>query len=245
MSRGIYVALSGAIAQQEALDLTATNVANAVTPGYQRLRPVFKEALATAQGKTPGDPNLRYAEVDRTAVDTSAGAARVTNGALDAVLPRGAYLALATPRGERYTRAASLAVGDDGTVKTQSGSPVASDGGATIQARAGGGAVTLDKDGTVKQAGVALGKLKIVRFETPSALAMEGAGVLSAAQAGAATPATESLEVGSVEESNAQPVTEMTELMTASRAFDAMQKALETLGQVDQRLVTTVINPND
>ena len=50
MSDGIYVALSGAIAQASSLDTTATNLANASTDGYQRVRTVFREALATATG---------------------------------------------------------------------------------------------------------------------------------------------------------------------------------------------------
>ena len=48
MSKGIYVALSGAVAQENALEATASNIANASTTGYQRLRPVFRQVLATA-----------------------------------------------------------------------------------------------------------------------------------------------------------------------------------------------------
>ena len=48
MGDGIYVALSGAIAQSAHLDATAANLANAGTDGYQRVRPVFREELTRA-----------------------------------------------------------------------------------------------------------------------------------------------------------------------------------------------------
>jgi flagellar basal body rod protein FlgG len=243
VSKGLYVALSGAVAQQNALDATASNVANASTPGYQRLRPIFRQALANASGNQ--DPNLRYGSLDRTAIDTSQGAVRTTERPLDVVLPQGAYLALSTARGERYTRATSMAVGPDGSLVTPSGAAVMSESGDAIKVDPAGGAVGIDPDGSVKQAGSAVGKLKLVSFERPDALAPEGSGVLGAGNAGAVTPAKGDLQIGALEDSNAQPVTEMTELMTASRTFDAFQKVLDTLGDVDRRLLTTVPNPGE
>ncbi len=48
MSKGVYVALSGAMVQEQSLEATAKNIANASSAGYQRMRPVFKQALASA-----------------------------------------------------------------------------------------------------------------------------------------------------------------------------------------------------
>lgn len=232
MSRGIYVALSGAIAQENALDATATNVANASSTGYQRLRPVFRQVLANA------DPQLRYGALDHTALDTEAGAIKKTGRSLDVAMPAGTYLAVTTPRGERYTRAGSLVVAADGTLKTTSGTPVAGD----IKANPIGEPVQIAPDGTVKQGKDTIGSLKLVTFEKPEALASEGASTLAVGGAGAVKPSTALLEVGALEESNAQPVTEMTSMMTASRTFEAFQKVLDTLGEVDRKLLTTVPN---
>jgi flagellar basal body rod protein FlgG len=242
VSKGLSIALSGALAQQDALDATATNVANASSAGYQRLRPIFRAVLAKVKD---GSPAIRHVAVERMALDRTPGAPRVTGSALDAVLPSGAYLAVSTPRGERYTRAVSLTVGEDGALKTTSGAPVTGEGGSPVVVSPKGGPVSLDADGTVKQAQATIGKLRIVTFERADALAPEGGRLLGAAGAGAASPSTDPLQVGAVEDSNAQPVTEMTELMTATRTFDAFQKVLDTLGDVDRRLLTTVPNPGD
>ena len=42
MAKGVYSALSGAIAAQTSLDVTAQNLANASTPGFKKLRPIFR-----------------------------------------------------------------------------------------------------------------------------------------------------------------------------------------------------------
>ena len=239
MSKGLYVALSGAVAQEQAMDITATNVANSSSAGYQRMRPVFLQALASAVG----DGEMRYAKAARSTVDTTPGATRVTNNPLDVAMPPGVYLAAITPRGERFTRAGSLGLDAEGTLRTTSGTPVSSDGGVAIKAAPGGGPVHIEPDGSVKQGTNTLGKLKLVSFETPGALDHEGSGLLSGNNAGAVTPSKEPLAVGAVEESNAQPVTAMTEMMQASRTFEAFQKVLDQFGEIDRKLMSTVPTP--
>lgn len=237
MSKGVYVALSGAVAQEQALDITATNVANSSSAGYQRIRPVFRHALARAES---GGSELHYARASTTAVDTTPGATRVTDNPLDIAMPAGVYLATITPRGERVTRAGNLGIDPSGTLRTASGATVSSDTGTPIKANPGGGAVRVEPDGSIKQSNVVIGKLKLVKIENPSALEHEGGGLLSAANAGTQTAATEPLMVGAIEESNAQPVTAMTEMMQASRTFEAFQKVLEQFGEIDRKLLTTV-----
>ncbi len=237
MSKGVYVALSGAVAQENALGATASNVANSSSAGYQRLRPVFRQALATAVGQ---DGELRYVTTSRTALDTTPGAIRVTERPLDIALPPGVYLAATTARGERFTRAGSLSVDKDGGLKTAGGASVVSDGGAPFAVAPGGGGVTVDPDGTVKQGKSSLGKLKLVKFEKPDALEPEGSSLLAVGGAGAMTAATELVTVGAVEESNAQPMAAMTDLMTASRTFEAFQKVLDQFSEIDRKLLTSV-----
>ena len=112
-----------------------------------------------------------------------------------------------------------------------------------IKAAPGGGPVRIDPDGSVKQGTNTIGKLKLVTFETPGALEHEGSGLLSGNSAGAVTPSKEPLAVGAVEESNAQPVTAMTEMMQASRTFEAFQKVLDQFGEIDRKLMSTVPTP--
>ncbi|MBX3206267.1 MAG: flagellar hook basal-body protein [Labilithrix sp.] len=234
MSRGVYVALSGAVAQEHALETTATNLANAATPGYQRLRPVFREVLAGASKKE----NLRYAEVGGTAVDGTRGAVRATGRTLDVALPEGQYLAVATPRGERYTRAGALTLGQDGVLKTVSGTPLVREDGKPLQLSLEGGEPSINPDGSVAQNGEIVARLKIVKGAEGTTFSHEGGGLL-AARGPTPTPTTTTLDVGALEDSNATAVTAMTDLVTASRTFEAFQRMLETFGECDRKVLTT------
>jgi flagellar basal-body rod protein FlgF len=238
MSDGIYVALSGAVAQTSVLDVTATNLANASTDGYQRMRHVFREALAQAQGKD----TFRSVTTASTCLDTTRGTLRVTGRPLDVALPQGAYLAVTTPAGERYTRAASLRVDLQGSLRTAHGDLVVSEAGPPMRSDLSNPlepAVT--QSGEVWQGDTMLGRLKVVSFPKPDQLTPEGGTLLAPTPgAGVATIAKGTLDVGSIEESNASVLTGMTELVTANRTFEAFQRAIATFQQADQKVTTTV-----
>lgn len=241
MSKGVFVALSGAVVQETSLEVTAQNVANASTPGYQRLRPVFKQALASAVN---GDKKLRYVEVDRTAVDTAPGAVKTTGRPLDVAPPSGTFLVVQTPRGDRYTRSGALSVDADGQLRA-AGMPVLNEAGQPIKVDTKSGKdVRIEPDGSVRQgsgpAASTAGRLRLVKFDKPDAVAPEGHGLVGVGGAGDPRPSKEPLSIGALEESNAEPVTAMTEMMSASRTFEAFQRVLDAFNEVDRKLVTTV-----
>jgi flagellar basal body rod protein FlgG len=235
MADGIYLALSGALAQGARLENTANNLANASTDGYQRARAVFRERVSPGGGPVAA----HFSVLDATALDTSAGARRSTGRALDAALPEGVFLAVSTPQGERYTRAVSLTLGPDGALRTAHGDAVPGEDGRPLVP--GAGELTLGPDGALLRGGATVGRLRLVRFARPEALAPEGgARVAATARSGAAQAAPAALEVGAVEESNAPVVSAMTDLVSASRNFEAFQRVIEAFREADRRVVTTV-----
>jgi flagellar basal body rod protein FlgG len=234
-SRGVYVALSGAIAQQQQLDVTANNLANAGTEGYVKSRVVFREVLARAGASE------RYVTSSETVLDTAPGSLRNTNRGLDAALPAGTFAAVdGGANGERYTRALSLSVSPDGQLKTASGDVVVGENGAPLRLNPKLEA-SLGKNGEVLQGGEVVGRLKLVSFAKPERLTHEGSGRLAAnAQSGAAAPTNATIEVGALEDSNASTTEAMTAIVSASRAFEAFERAIQTFHDEDRRLVTTV-----
>lgn len=233
MAKGVYAALSGAVAAETALDATAQNLANSTSEGYRRLRPLFREALAGAEPAPPGAN--RFTMVESTAIDMAPGAIRSTGRDLDAVLPEGAFLAVSTPRGERYTRATSFEVGATGGLRA-GGGDVVDESGEPI-AVPEGAAVTLTPDGQVMADGQTIARLRVVSFEKPSALTPEGASLYAAgADVGAMTVTDASLTVGAVEESNAAPTQSMTEIIKSTRLFDTYQRAIDAFFDLDRRI---------
>jgi flagellar basal-body rod protein FlgF len=236
MSRGIYVALSGAVAQETALETTAQNLANATTTGYQRVRPVFKEVLSGATRK-PGSA-LHNTVVDRTVLDGSRGSLRATGRALDVAMPEGVYLGVTTAGGERFTRAGALKIATDGSLTTATGAKVAGEDGGPINVNTAR-ETTISADGSVMQDGAPVGRLRLVKLDAGASMKHEAGGLL--ASVGAAPVATSAtLDLGALEDSNATVVGSMTDLVTASRTFEAFQRMLDTFGEIDRKVLSTV-----
>lgn len=244
MGDGIYVALSGAIAQAANLESTAQNLANAGTDGYQRVRPVFQEELARAGAH---DPGYHYTQVASTRNDTTRGALRETGRPLDFVLPEGSYLAVTTPRGERYTRAASLSPGIDGVLRTSRGDPVLAEDGRIVKIPGdmeSYASLRVDASGNVLQGeGEVRAQLKIVTFGDPSQLAHDTGALMAASpKSGPPVAAAGKVEVGHLEESNSNVIGAMNDLVVASRTFEAFQRVIDTFRDADRNVVQNVPN---
>jgi flagellar basal body rod protein FlgG len=189
----------------------------------------------------PAAPN-HYSALIGTALDTTPGTLRETGRPLDVALPEGTYLSLQTNNGEQYCRGGSLRVGANGFLQTSQGAQVI-DAKTQKPIKADPNTeVSIDSDGVVKSAdGDAIGKLKISSFSRPDLLQHLGNSMYAATPvAGAATPSTQKIEVGALEESNASVVNCMTDLMTANRSFEAFTKAISEFNEIDRKVVTTV-----
>jgi flagellar basal body rod protein FlgG len=116
---------SGAVAQSNALDATANNIANATTTGFHGDRITFREALGAAKS-----PDVALVGAGTTRVDTQAGALSQTNNPLDLALEGDGMFAVDTPNGVRYTRAGNFKLADDRSLVTVDGYAVRGEGGA-------------------------------------------------------------------------------------------------------------------
>ncbi|MBI4952597.1 MAG: flagellar hook basal-body protein [Myxococcales bacterium] len=238
MSKGIYVALSGALAHQTTLESVATNLANASTLGYRSVVPAFREVLGRTGGPARDAP--RFSAVRRTGIDTTEAPRETTERPLDAALGRSSFLAVQTPAGERYTRAVSLEVASDGTLRTRSGFPVLTEA-ATPLVLEPGSAPSLSETGEVAVGGQVVGRLRVVSFQNPGDMSYEGAYLLAPGpSAGRPDISAEPLVVGSLELSNTSPVRAMTDLMLATRMSEAMDRAIGAFREADQRVASTV-----
>ena len=243
MAKGVYAALSGAVGASVALDVTAQNLANATTAGYQRLRPIFREVLAEQQ-RRPGQPPAppapaanHYSAAQGTVIDLTPGVTRSTGRALDVALPESTFLAVRTGAGERYTRAGSISRTPTGALRLadaelvdEGGKPIVVDPSADVAAT---------PDGRILADGTAVARLRLVRFDQAALLRPESGSLYAASpESGEAQAATGELLVGSLEDSNASPVNAMTELISVSRMFEAYQRAMETFREADRKIVT-------
>lgn len=239
MSDGIWAAVSGAVAQQRALDVTANNVANANTTGFRGDRVAFREALSQASGENEAAPDsLRFVSVSQVQASDEAGSLRQTGGTFDLAIEGDGWFSVDTPGGERYTRAGQFSVDQEGILRSADGASVLAwqdePGGSTQELRVPTGAaeITIGLNGTISADGSEVGQLAVRSFEE-DALTKEGDTRFVAEGTGAASEAN--VLQGYLESSNINAVAGMNQLITVSRSFEAFQKIIDTFQQMDQR----------
>lgn len=229
MADGIYAALSGALAQAQALDTVANNLANGSTEGFKAQRLSFEETLLAQPGAAPQSQTA----VRTASTDFSQGGIQDTGNPLDVALLGEGFLTVETNAGVRYTRAGSLTLSPEGTLVTSAGHPVLGTNG-TIeigQARR----VTIDEHGQVLRDGVVLGQLARVRFAEPQRLVREGERLWSAPAGVEPEPIDVRVQSGALERSNVNALTEMSELIWISRAYEIFHRSIETFDSADQK----------
>lgn len=141
MASGIWPAVSGAIATERTVELTANNLANATTQGFKKDEPTFREYLAPLERPSPvTDIPLRpvmdkdfypldgrdtsHVVVSGTYTDFSPGNLEVTHKPLDLAIDGPGFFEVWTPGGIRYTKTGMFQLSPQGLLVTTEGYPV-------------------------------------------------------------------------------------------------------------------------
>jgi flagellar basal-body rod protein FlgF len=226
-----------------ALDVAANNTANASTFGFKGEQAVFREVLVDAMSAGNASEHMRYNGVFGVKSDLGAGALKVTDRPLDAAISGEGFFAVQTPRGERYTRAGNLQVSANGELVTADGSRLLNTAQRPILVSPGAKSVSLSASGTVTADGEPVGQLRMVRFNAPQSLEREGHFLFRATPgSGKAEAAPLQLEVGVLEMSNVSVVKGMTDMVSITRTFDALEQAIDAFRQADQRAATALMS---
>jgi len=239
MSSGIWAAASGAIGHLENLDVTANNLANASTTGFQGDRAVFRQVLAAKEQAGAATDYRQYTVLGSRSPDRTPGASITTGRSLDAAIDGDGYFAVQTTQGERYTRDGAFRV-VGGQLTTAGGQLVLDEGQSPIAIPEGETDVSIGGDGTVYAGGESVGQLALFHFANPDIMEREGT-TLFRAPAASAEAITPSLATGSLESSNVSVVKSMTDLVTATRSFDAMQRVIESFSEIERRTATGIM----
>ena len=243
MELASYVALSRLAAQQRALDVTATNLANASTPGFKASRVMFADWLGSQLGTDSprGERTVAFTQDRATYREQTAGPLQHTGNPLDVAISGGGYFTVDTPRGPRLTRAGRFSPLPDGTVGDADGNSVMDGAGQKIRLAPGDTQITITADGTISSESGQIGRIGVVQPADANKMTAEGARLLRA-DADTAPVATPKLVQGAVEDSNVQPILETTRMMNDLRSFqftsqflqaeaDRMQTAIDKITQ--------------
>lgn len=256
--RSLSIAATGMLAQQTNVDVISNNIANMNTTAYKRQRAEFQDLLYQQQAR-PGaavggtealapsgikiGAGVRTAGVYRIAEQ---GALTSTGNSYDMAIDGPGYFPVDLPSGETaYTRAGSFQLSEQGELVTAEGYRLQP--GITIPQ--GALAVTISRTGDVQVqlpnqvALQTVGQVQLATFINDAGLEAMGSNLLKETTASgpptlaaAGDPGFGVISQGYVEASNVNPVSEITALISAQRAYEMNSRVVKT---ADEMLATT------
>jgi flagellar basal-body rod protein FlgF len=239
MQSALYVGLSAQVALEKRLQTIANNVANVNTSGFRTDVVKFETVLSRA-GATP----VAFSSPGNNIISREAGNVTETGNPLDVAVVGQGFVAFAGPNGTVYTRDGRLQIAPNGDLQTLTGFPVVDSGGAQITVDPNGGPLSIARNGAITQDGNEVGTLGLFNIPAEANLDRHGnSGVIPDRPATAIVDFTrDGFRQSYVEGSGANPMLELTRLISASRAFEgtnslvegtesALQNAIRTLGE--------------
>jgi len=237
--KALTIAATGMNAQQLNLEVIANNIANINTTGFKRARAEFSDLLYQSE-RTAGVPN----QANQAIVPEGAlvGSFNQTGNPYDVALTGRGWFQIQSPTGETlYTRAGAFNKNADGQLVTLDGNAVEP-------------AITIPPDAievTVTETGqvfaklqdqvnqVDLGQLTLANFTNEAGLEPLGGNLYRETEASGGPlvgvpgdPGYGAIKQGYLEASNVDPVKEITDLITAQRAYEMNSKVIQAADEM-------------
>lgn len=225
------------------MDITANNIANMNTPGYRTERVQFADWIdrqPAAAGSAPGSSSITYTQDRATWRESQPGTISHTGNTFDLALSGDGYFTVNTQSGPRLTRDGRFGPLPSGVLADSSGNAVLDTGGRPIQLSPADTRVSIAGDGTVTSENGAVGKIGVVQPDDPMKIRAEGATNFIAD--GPTSPvASPGIVQGAVEQSNVQPVTELTRMMNDERQFQFVAQFVQAEGDRQQQAIDKLL----
>ncbi len=252
--RSLDIAGTGMQAQATNVEVISNNIANMTTTGFKRRRAEFQDLIYQNLRRVGSNSSDSGSVVPAGAqvglgVKTAAiyrineqGNLQQTSNAFDMAIRGNGFFQVTLPSGETaYTRDGTFALSAEGQIVTADGYVVQP--GVTVPANATN--VTINASGQVQvtldgqQAPALVGQIQLAVFPNAGGLDAQGDNLFLATTASGAavtgTPASPgfgSVLQGFVETSNVNVVSEITNLITAQRAYEMNSKVITTSDQM-------------
>lgn len=245
MNLGLYQSASALSALERWQDAVAQNITSSETNGFRKRTVTFS---TTTAGAIETDPHARiggdttfetlFPKVN-TGINYATGQTQPTRRDLDVAIQGEGFFEVQMPDGTHaFTRNGEFRMRNDRTITTATGAEVLGEGGAPITLLPNGQPLVVNRDGSIFQGDVALGRLSIQQFADPAQLVPVAGGYFLPTQNATPDPVAQpELLQGYLESSNVAPLREMVDLVLISRAYEANQKIITT---VDQEMEKTL-----
>ncbi|EKO3496661.1 flagellar basal-body rod protein FlgF [Vibrio fluvialis] len=240
MDRALFLAMSGAKQNMQAMQLRANNLANVSTTGFR----ADLEQARSMQAYGDGLPSRVFSMTERPGHNFQQGSVITTGRDLDITVQGDGWIAVMDKTGkEGLTRNGNLNIDANGLLLNGNGHPVLGETGAPITLPVPLAKVEIGNDGTISvrpqgapaDAMEIVDRIKLVRPDNQS-LFKDVNGLFRAKDPNAAYDAGASVKIltGAVEGSNVNAVGEMTSLIDLQRQFEMQVKMMSTAEDMDK-----------
>ncbi|HEY0213104.1 MAG TPA: flagellar hook-basal body complex protein [Paenirhodobacter sp.] len=222
MNNAIYATLSRQSGLLKEMQTIANNMANISTTGFRREGVVFSEYVADLDDA----PSLAMAYGNGRSIDLRQGGLVSTGSKFDLAIEGEGFFMVGTPQGNQLTRAGSFIPSPEGQLLTPDGYTLLDGGGAPITVPTGQGDIAVAQDGTVSVAGAPVSQVGI--FLPPDNAIPQHVGGTRFIVEGDPQPVENPVILqGKLEESNVDPVIEVSRMIEVQRAYELGQSFLE------------------
>ncbi len=218
-----YIALSRQIALQRKMDVVSNNIANMSTHGYQSQHVMFSEEISNADRNEPISMVMDYG----TYRNLQAGPITTTGNQLDVALNGNGFLAVqGLDSAEKYSRNGSFQLNEARELVNSSGLPILDEGGKPIAIPENQSQIKISAQGAISTEAGEIGRLKIVAFANPQDMNAIGGSLFDTTQNAIPDENTQVMQ-GMLEQSNVNPIIEMTNMIEINRAYQSTARLLQ------------------
>jgi flagellar basal-body rod protein FlgF len=252
MNRGIYPILSGALAHERRMQIFANNMANVNTAGFKQDEQAFKAIFPRTQAAIPaisrtagladqimarpmGATERAFVAPHHMKTTFEPGRIKLTGNPLDLAIQGPGFFEVKTPEGTRYSRNGMLTLDNQRRLVSNQGYPVM---GTKGEIKIPVGHMEISTQGEIKVDDKPVGAIKVVEFPEDQMPQKLGGGLYMSDQGKAAK--NPQIQVGHIEESNVNSISEMVKMVQGMRSYESTQKLIQTLDRMAETAVHDV-----
>lgn len=241
MVKGLYTAYTGMINEQHRMDVLTNNLANSTTVGFKKegtTSQSFDSILANKVKDASEAPNIPRrmgintpgVKIGENYTDYTQGSFKITDNTYDLALSGDGFfnIEFTNKAGETstmYTRDGSFTVNTDGYLVTGDGDYVMGTKGRIRLDPLK--ETSIDSLGQITQDGLLIDSLQLTDFEDYNYLEKYGENLYKAVEGATYTTPDAKVYSGYLEMSNVNIVTEMVDLISITRQYEANQKIIK------------------
>ena len=243
MVRALYTAYTGMYNEQNRLDIISNNIANSATTGYKQesvTSQAFEQMLAV-KIKDGSDAyiNRRIGKMSlgvklgEVYTDYDQGSLRQTSNTYDMAISGEGFFQVRIPSSNgssvvKYTRDGNFNMNKDGYIVDVNGNHLQGING-DLKVDPDAAEVSITREGYVQVDGAVVDRIALADFEDYDYLKKFGENMYETVDGATAKAAKGLIEQGYLEQSNVNVVSEMVDMITITRAYEANQRIIRSV----------------